>query len=96
VALHRGDVPAARRELITALRLRPLLTYAQPCWALQLRTALIRVQLALDDVAGARTLMREIDEILRRRPGLGSLVGEAQALRTQLPKQRPSVTLGVV
>jgi LuxR family maltose regulon positive regulatory protein len=29
-ALHRGDVPAARRELISALRLRPLMTYAQP------------------------------------------------------------------
>ncbi len=28
--------------------------------------------------------MREIDELLRRRPDLGTLVGEVQALRTQL------------
>ena len=32
VALHRGDVPVARRELVTAQRLRHLLTYALPTW----------------------------------------------------------------
>jgi LuxR family maltose regulon positive regulatory protein len=83
-ALHHGDVPAARRELISALRLRPLMTYAQPHWAVQLRIALIRVHLALSDLAGARTLMREIDGILRRRPDLGTLAGEAGELRTRL------------
>ena len=74
-ALHRGDVPAARRELISALRLRPLMTYAQPHWAVQTRIELIRVHLALDDLAGARRLMVEIDEILKRRPDLGTLIG---------------------
>ena len=87
-ATHRGDLPAARRELTSALRLRSLMTYAHPHWAVQLRIALIRVHLALPDVAGARTLMREIDEILGRRPGLGTLVGEAGALRGQLARQR--------
>ena len=94
VALHRGDVPAARRELISALRLRPLMTYAHPHWAVQLRIALIRVHLALHDVAGARTLMREIDEILKRRPGLGSLIDEANALQAQLAQQRSSSVPG--
>lgn len=48
--------------------------------------------LVLADLAGARTLMREIDELLKRRPGLGNLAGEAQALRTRLAKERgPSV-----
>ena len=93
-ALHRGDVPAARRELISALRLRPLMTYAHPHWAVQLRIALIRVQLALHDVAGARTLMREIDEILKRRPGLGTLIGQADALRAQLAQRRDSSAPG--
>jgi LuxR family maltose regulon positive regulatory protein len=87
VALHRGDVPAARRDLINALRLRPLLTYAQPHWAVQLRIELIRVHLTLDDVAGARTIMREIDEILRRRPVLGTLADEARVLRARLAKE---------
>jgi LuxR family maltose regulon positive regulatory protein len=90
VALHRGDLPAARRELINALRLRPLMTYAHPHWAVQLRITLIRVHLALGDLAGARTLMREIDDLLKRRPGLGTLAGEAQALRTQIAKVRGS------
>jgi len=93
-ALHRGDVPAARRDLIKALRLRPLLTYAQPHWAVQLRIALIRVHLALDDLAGARTIMREIDQILERRPDLGTLAEEAEALRAQLSRQRSAASPG--
>lgn len=32
--------------------------------------------------------MREIDELLRRRPGLGTLAGEAHALRAQLSRRR--------
>ena len=34
--------------------------------------------------------MREIDELLKRRPGLGTLVGEAEALRARLAKERGS------
>ena len=88
VALHRGDAPAARRELITAQRLRHLLTYAHPHLAVQARIEMTRAYLALSDFSGARALMREIDDVLRRRPGLGTLVGEAQALRTQLARVR--------
>jgi LuxR family transcriptional regulator, maltose regulon positive regulatory protein len=88
VACHRGDVPAARRELIAAQRLRPLVTYAQPHLAVQARIELTRVCIALNDMAGARTLMREIEEVLRRRPDLGTLAGETQALRTRLATER--------
>ena len=88
VAWHRGDVPAARQELISAQRLRPLLTYAQPQIAVQARIELARVHLALGDLAGARTLMREVDELLNRQPDLGTLVGEAQALRARLSMER--------
>ena len=92
VAIHRGDVPAARRDLVNAQRLRHLLTYANPHLAVQARIALIHVHLALADLAGARTLMGEIDEILRRRPGLGTLVGEVKALRARLRREHgPSV-----
>jgi LuxR family maltose regulon positive regulatory protein len=89
-ALHRGDIPAARRELINALRLRSLMTYAHPHWAVQARIELIRVHLALADITGAKTLMREIDEILQHRPDLGALAGEAETLRAQLAKVRGS------
>jgi LuxR family maltose regulon positive regulatory protein len=91
-ALHRGDVAVARQQLVSAQRLRPVVTYAMPHNAVQARIELTRVHLALADLAGARTLMREIDELLKLRPDLGTLVGEAQALRTQLSAERaPSV-----
>ena len=93
-AMHRGDVPAARRELVTAQRLRHLLTYALPYFAVQTRIELTRVHVALADLAGARTLMREVDELLRRRPGLGTLAGEAKALRARLAKERGSGAAG--
>jgi LuxR family transcriptional regulator, maltose regulon positive regulatory protein len=88
LALHRGDVPVARQQLVRAQRLRHLLTYALPYFAVQARIELIRVHLALADLAGARTLMREIDDLLRRRPGLGTLAGQAQALQAQLSADR--------
>jgi LuxR family maltose regulon positive regulatory protein len=87
-AMHRGDVPAARQQLVSAQRLRHLLTYALPYFAVQARIELIRVHLALADLAGARTLMREVDELLRRRPGVGNLAGEAQVLRARLVEER--------
>ena len=91
-AWHRGDVPAARQLLLSAQRLRPVLTYAMPHLAVQARIELTRVHLALADLAGARTLMREIDELLKRRPDLGTLVRETQVLRTQLSEDHaPSV-----
>ena len=89
-AMHRGDVPAARRELARAQHLRSLLTSALPYLAVQARLELARVHLALADPAGARTVMREVDDLLRRRPGLGTLVGEARTLRAQLSKDRGS------
>jgi LuxR family maltose regulon positive regulatory protein len=91
-ALHREDVTAARQELVGAQRQRPLLTYAMPQFAVQARIHLAYAHLALDDLAGARTLMQEIDELLARRPGLGTLVDEARALRSRLARRRgPSI-----
>jgi LuxR family transcriptional regulator, maltose regulon positive regulatory protein len=60
-AMHRGDIPAARQQLLSAQHLRPLLTYALPYFAVQARIELVRVHLALADLAAARTLMREVD-----------------------------------
>jgi LuxR family maltose regulon positive regulatory protein len=94
VALHRADLPAVRQHLVTAQRLRPALTYSLPHFALQARIELARVYLALADLAAARTLMREIDELLRRRPGMGILEDQAEELRTQLATQRSSTGPG--
>jgi LuxR family maltose regulon positive regulatory protein len=38
--------------------------------------------------------MREVDELLRRRPGLGTLADDAETLRAQLAKERGSNALG--
>jgi LuxR family maltose regulon positive regulatory protein len=92
--LHRGDIPAARQQLVSAQRLRPVLTYAVPHVAIQARLELIRVHLGLADMAGARTLMREVDEILKRRPDLGPLVGEALTLRARLSADRAPAAPG--
>ena len=71
-ALHRGDLQATRQELISAQRLRHLLTYALPYFAVQARIELIRDHLAIADLPGARTLMPEVDELWRRRPRPGN------------------------
>jgi LuxR family maltose regulon positive regulatory protein len=87
LALHRGDIPAARQELVSAQELRPLVTYAMPHLSIQFRIELIRVHLALSDLAGARTLMREVDQLLQRRPKMGVLVDQAGELRARLSRQ---------
>jgi LuxR family maltose regulon positive regulatory protein len=93
LALHRGDVTAARRALVNAQRTRHIVTYALPHTAVQIRIELARAHLALADLSGARTLMREVDELLTQRPGLGTLVGEARAVQAQLARQdEPSVS----
>ncbi len=65
-----------------------------PHLAVQARIELARVCVALADLAGARTLMREIDELFRRRPGLGALAGEVLAVRARVAKQLCSSTRG--
>jgi LuxR family transcriptional regulator, maltose regulon positive regulatory protein len=92
--LHQGDIPAARQELVIAQRKRPVLTYALPYLAVQARIELARVHLALADLAGARTLMREINGLLKRRPSLGALAGEAGTLQDQLANERGSTVPG--
>jgi LuxR family transcriptional regulator, maltose regulon positive regulatory protein len=94
MALHRADRPRARGELIRAQRLRPALTYAVPHFAVQARTELAKAHLALGDLAGARTLMREAGDILRRRPGLGAFAQQAKDLQAELSRARGSPALG--
>jgi len=94
VALHRGDIPAVRQHLVSAQRLRTQFTDAYPHVDVQAMIELTRVYLVLADFAAARTLMREIDGVIARRPGQGALVGEAEALRGQLAGQRGSNSPG--
>jgi len=94
LALHEADRPRARLELTRAQRLRPDLTYALPHLAVHARLELARCHLALADIAAARILLREIDEILIRRPDLGAFIGHAEDLRAELSHARGSPAIG--
>jgi LuxR family maltose regulon positive regulatory protein len=84
VALHRGDADTARGHLMQAQLLRGQLTQALPHFAVQVRLELARAYVRLDDIAGARTLIREMREIFRYRPDLGVLVTQTEELRSEL------------
>jgi LuxR family transcriptional regulator, maltose regulon positive regulatory protein len=94
IALHEADRPHALAELTRAQRLRPALTYAVPHLAVQARIELARCHLALSDIAAARILLREVTEILTRRPGLGIFAGQAADLQAELSLARGSSALG--
>jgi LuxR family transcriptional regulator, maltose regulon positive regulatory protein len=84
VAIHHGKVDQADHDLARAQQLRPQATHALPYYAVQARLELIRAYLALTDVASARTVLREVDDLLRWRPDLGTLPDQADQLRSQL------------
>jgi len=81
LSLHRGDLNEASRRLTQAMGALPSATYLLPFVAVGLRLQLARVYLALADMATARQLLREIDDILRPRPALGTLTGEVEEFR---------------
>jgi LuxR family maltose regulon positive regulatory protein len=94
VALRAGERARVREALTHAQRVRPSLTYAIPALAVQIRLELARVHLAISDVAGARTLLREIDEILERRPDLGVLGLRVAEFRARLGSLRMKGSVG--
>ena len=80
-ALRRGDRDAAAAATERADELRPFLTYALPWLAVMTMLELAHVRIALNEADGARELLRGVDEILRVRPRLGTLVRRAVDLR---------------
>jgi LuxR family maltose regulon positive regulatory protein len=81
LAMHRGDLMEANRELTRAMRARPSLTFATPFLAVRLRLQLAKVYWAIAGYSAARHLLREIDDILFRRPALGALLDEVSEFR---------------
>jgi len=81
LAVHRGDLEGANRELTRAMRARPSLTFVLPFLAVRLRLQLAKVYWAMAGYSAARHLLREIDEILLRRPALGVLLDEVSEFR---------------
>jgi LuxR family maltose regulon positive regulatory protein len=84
LAIQRGEASRAREDLARAGRLRTQIARALPFYAVQTRLEVVRAYIALTDVAAARTVLAEVDELLLREPDLGLLRQEMDELRTQL------------
>jgi LuxR family maltose regulon positive regulatory protein len=91
LAVHHGDLKEADRQLTRAMRARPSCTFVLPFLAVRLRLQLAKVYWSTGDHATARHLLREMDDILRRRPALGALVDQVSAFRGILTS---SATIG--
>jgi LuxR family maltose regulon positive regulatory protein len=92
IALHDHDRVTADEMVARAARLRPLLTYALPSSTL-FQLELAKTYLALAEPAGARTVLRELRDVLRQRPDLGLVPREAEAIQSQIDSAR-SESLG--
>ena len=90
--LRRGRWDDAHREIAAAESLTPTLTDSLPWLSAHVHLQLARAHLTLRDTERARTHAAEADAILRRRPGLGVTVGDADRLRHELDLQQ--ATLG--
>jgi LuxR family transcriptional regulator, maltose regulon positive regulatory protein len=91
--LRHGRWDQARACLTAARRLTPFLNHALPWFAVQTRLELARTHVALRDRQGASTLLEEARQILRRRPRLGILGEQAEALEDHLD-QMPGAAQG--
>ncbi len=84
VAIHRGDAATGRDDLVRAQLVRPLVSHAAPWFAVNAQLELARAYLAISDPAGAQSVLREAEQVVRRRPTLGVLTAELLELRRRL------------
>ncbi len=84
VAISSGSESDARFHLSRIHRQRPLMTASLPWLSLSVRLEMIKVLIALRDIASARMVQREVDDILRIRPHMGLLAADAVAIRSRL------------
>ena len=84
VSLHRGDIADAQASLAHAQLLRPLLTHAMPWFSVYCLVELARVYLAMSDTHGARAVLAQAEDIIRKRSNIGPLTTEVRALWEQL------------
>lgn len=90
LALHQADLPAVHRHITRAMRARPSCTSAMPYVAVRARLQLAKVHWALNDHITAHHLLREVEDILLRRPDLGSLVDQVEEFRNLVASSEQS------
>jgi LuxR family maltose regulon positive regulatory protein len=81
VAIRRGDLAQAHRDLRTAEQLEPSLSHALPWLGAQARLEVARAHVSLADPATANRLLAELDELLSRYPQLAFLAAAVDSLR---------------
>ena len=94
LSLHQGDLSQTHRQLTRAMRARSSATYVLPHVAVRLRLQLAKVYLAIADRSTARQLLREIADILARRPALGTLIDQVENFRDALESSAASGAAG--
>jgi LuxR family maltose regulon positive regulatory protein len=88
IVVQQGRADEAPTLLGRAQRLRPQLTYALPHLSVQTRLELARAYRAIGDVSGAGVLLREVGDLLRRQPDLGTLLTQAKELESMMEVNR--------
>ncbi len=84
VAIHRGAPARAHEELVRAQLVCPLVSHAQPSFAVGALLELARAYLAIADPSGARNVVSQAEAIARRRPALGTLNASLAEMRERL------------
>ena len=84
VALHQGRPEQAHDLLARSQPLRLGLTYALPYHAVQVRLELAHAYLAAGDGRSAGAMFGEIDQVLQRRPDIGTLRAAVEETRSKL------------
>jgi len=88
IAIRRRDLETAESLLASVMRDRGLCTHVMPVFAVKVRLELARAFAALGRTPTAAHLLQEIDELIRARPGLGTLVAEVAEFRGSLEQSR--------
>jgi LuxR family maltose regulon positive regulatory protein len=83
-ALAKGQAATARELLVGAMRLRPQVSHVIPWFGVQTLLELARSHMELADVDGARTLLREAQDVIQRRSDLGTLPQQVNELSAKL------------
>lgn len=87
VAVHDSDRELAERLLARGMRARIGCTHLMPWISLRVRLQLAMTHVALGDRSAAWHLLREIDDVLHRRPDVGVLARQIEDFRASLQAQ---------
>lgn len=84
VAVHDGEREQGARLLARGMRARIGCTRLLPSVSIRARIQLAKAHVALGDRSAAWHLVREIDDLLRKRPDVGAVLAHVEELRSAL------------